>query len=134
ALRHDAIRGPRGPRGEFELVAIPAGGARAVRGRSTSVSALGLGLLAACALMMVSHAWAAAFGSVSGSVLDAQSRAVSGARVRLESMASGAVRTAQTNAQGRFDFANVELGTYRLSVAHEGFTPFSLPVPVESGY
>ncbi|MGH8180724.1 MAG: TonB-dependent receptor [Steroidobacteraceae bacterium] len=116
------------------MVAIPTSVARAARGRSSSLWVLGLGLLAACALLMAPRAGAAAFGSVSGSVLDAQSKAVSGARVRLESMASGAVRTAQTDAQGHFDFANVELGTYRLSVARKGFTPFTQPVTVESGY
>jgi hypothetical protein len=113
---------------------IPPGGARAARRRSSLLSALSLGLLAAYALLAPVPTWAAAFGSVSGTVQDAQSKAVSGARVRLESMASGVVQTLQTDAQGHFDFANVELGTYRLSVARKGFTPFTEPVTVESGY
>ena len=54
--------------------------------------------------------------------------------MRLESLASGAVQTAQTDAQGRFEFANVELGTYRLSVAHKGFNSFTEALTVESGY
>jgi hypothetical protein len=116
------------------LADLSAGGARAVRGRLSRLRALGLGLLAALALLAPPRTWAAAFGSVTGTVQDAQSKAVSGAHVRLESLASGAVRTVQTDRHGRFDFVNVELGTYRLSVVHRGFTPFTEPVTVESGY
>jgi hypothetical protein len=105
-----------------------------MRGRSSSLWALSLGLLAALALLAPARTWAAAFGSVSGAVEDAQSQAVSGARVRLQSLASGAVQTARTDEHGRFDFPNVELGTYRLSVSRPGFIDFAGPVTVESGY
>ena len=67
-------------------------------------------------------------------VADAQSKPVSGARVRLQSMASEAVLTERTDAQGRFAFPNVELGTYRLSVSRKGFVTSTQPVTVESGY
>ena len=126
--------GSLGPAGEFELAGNPAGGARAVRRHPSWLRALGLGLLAALALLESPPIWAAAFGSVTGTVLDAHSEAVSRARVRLESMASGAVQTVQTDANGHFDFPNVELGTYRLSVSRQGFIAVTEPVTVESGY
>jgi len=54
--------------------------------------------------------------------------------VLLQSTASDAVQTATTDEHGRFDFPNVALGTYRLSVSCKGFIPSTQPVTVESGY
>jgi hypothetical protein len=78
--------------------------------------------------------WAAAFGSVNGTVQDAQSKPISGARARLESTASDAILTVRSDAHGRFNFSNVELGNYRLSVSCKGFVTATQPVTVESGY
>ena len=91
-------------------------------------------LLFALVLLIPTHAWAAAFGSISGTVQDAQGKPVPGARVSLQSVASGATQIVRTDAHGRFDFPNVELGTYRLSVSRKGFTTATQPVTVESGY
>ncbi len=77
---------------------------------------------------------AAAFGSVRGTVRNAKAEALSGARVTLKSLASGAVLTVRTDARGRFDFPNVALGTYRLSVSRKGFLTSTEPVTIESGY
>jgi hypothetical protein len=85
-------------------------------------------------MIMPAYAWAAAFGSITGTVEDAQAKPVAGARVMLRSIASGAIRMEKTDAQGRFDFPNVELGTYRLSVSRKGFIASSQPVTIESGY
>ncbi len=52
----------------------------------------------------------------------------------LLSAASGAIRTVKTDARGLFEFPNVELGTYRLSVSRKGFLSSTEPVTVESGY
>jgi hypothetical protein len=91
-------------------------------------------LLFASIALVPAHGWAAAFGGIHGTVRDTQARAVSGARVALRSTVSGAVQTATTDARGRFDFANVALGTYRLSVTRNGFLASSQPVTVEPGY
>ena len=94
-------------------------------------------LLVAPGLLAPTHAWAAAFGSLSGTVQDARAEPVSGARVRLQSAASGAIRTVRTvgtDASGRFDFPNVALGVYRLSVSRRGFVTAIQPVTLESGY
>ena len=100
---------------------------------SWRIGAVGLALLAALLFAPV-RSQAAAFGSVSGTVQDAQSKPVVGASVRLESMASDAVLMVRTDARGHFNFANVELGTYRLSVLRKGFITSTQPVTVESGY
>ena len=101
---------------------------------SWRIGAIGLGLIAALLLFSPVRSRAAAFGSVTGTVQDAQSNAVPGACVRLKSTASDAVLMAMTDAQGRFNFPNVELGTYQLSVQRKGFITSRQPVTVESGY
>jgi hypothetical protein len=85
-------------------------------------------------LLAPAHVWASAFGSISGTVQDAQSKPVPGAHVTLQSLASGAVQTVKTDEEGRFDLPNVPVGTYQLFVAGEGFMTSTQPVTVESGY
>src|SRR5512146_207394 len=118
---------------ENSMPGISAGCARAARGRVAFFGAIGLGVSVLLLLAPV-RSWAAAFGSISGIVQDTASRAVSGARVSIQSTDSGAVRTARTDAHGRFDFPDVELGTYRLSVSRPGFITSTQPVTVESGH
>jgi hypothetical protein len=113
---------------------ISVGGAQAARVRVLGFGAIGVGLLAGLLLLAPVRSWAAAFGSVSGTVRDARAQAVSGARVSLKSLASGVVLTLRTDARGRFDFPNVALGTYRLTVSRKGFVTSTEPVTVESGY
>jgi Carboxypeptidase regulatory-like domain/TonB dependent receptor-like, beta-barrel len=79
-------------------------------------------------------AWGAGFGSIRGTVEDARSQPVPGAHVKLRSLASGALLTAKTDARGQFDFADVAIGTYRLTVSRQGFIPTTQPVTVETGY
>jgi hypothetical protein len=116
------------------LAAISTGGAPAARGRLSRPWAMGLALLASFLLLAPARGWAAAFGSISGTVQDAHDHAVAGARVRLLSSASGVTQTVKTDARGRFDFPNVELGTYRLSVSLQGYLSATRPVTIESGY
>ena len=103
-------------------------------GRAPTAHAALFALLFALILLVPTHAWAAAFGSISGLVQDANSKPVSGARVSIQSAASGAIRTVKTDVQGRFEFPNVAQGTYRLSVSRKGFRTSTQPVTVESGY
>ena len=95
---------------------------------------IALALLLSLVLLLPAQGWATAFGRISGIVQDARARAVPGAHVTLQSMASGAVRTVRTDRSGRFDFPNVPLGTYQLAVAAEGFVSFIEPVTIEPGY
>jgi hypothetical protein len=103
-------------------------------GRARTAHAGLVASLFALILFAPTHAWAAAFGGVRGTVRDAQSKAVPAAHVRLESLASGAVLRTMTDAHGRFDFPNVAIGTYRLSVTRQGFVISTQPVTVEAGY
>jgi hypothetical protein len=66
---------------------------------------------------------AAAFGmtSLSGSLTDPQGTVVAGATVHLLRPADQAHREAQTDPHGRFSFANVEPGEYRLIAECPGF-------------
>ncbi|HEV2441026.1 MAG TPA: carboxypeptidase-like regulatory domain-containing protein, partial [Steroidobacteraceae bacterium] len=116
------------------MTSLPAGRAGAARSPVPMCHAIALGLLAAVVILAPVRSWAAAFGSVSGTVQDAQFKPVSGAHVTLQSTASGAVQTVRTDNHGRFNFPNVPLGTYQLLVAAEGFIGSTQPVTVESGY
>ena len=129
----------RGPRGHVNLVrAMAARGSIRLKsrlvGRAPTAYAASLALLCALILLVPTHAWAAAFGSVSGVVQDAKAKPVPGARIELQSLASGAILRMKTDRRGRFDFPNVELGTYRLSASRNGFVTSTQPVTVESGY
>jgi hypothetical protein len=96
--------------------------------------AVGLGLLAVFLFLAPVRSWAAAFGSVSGIVKDADGKPVAGARVALRSGASGSLVTRRTDAHGRFEFPTVAIGSYLLTVSRSGFVPASQQVTVESGY
>jgi hypothetical protein len=103
-------------------------------GRAPRALAALFTLLFALTLLVPAHAWAAAFGSIAGTVKDAHGKPVAGARVALQSAASGAVITERTDARGRFDFPNVAIGSYTLTVSRSGFASASQPVAMESGY
>jgi TonB dependent receptor/Carboxypeptidase regulatory-like domain len=84
-------------------------------------------------LLLPARGWAAAYGSVSGIVRDNSDQPVAGAQVVLESAAHSVIRR-QTDSTGRFDFPNVAIGHYRLTISRDDFTSLSEPVTVESGY
>jgi carboxypeptidase family protein len=91
---------------------------------------------AVLALLMFLHpasAWAAAYGAVSGIVRDDSDRPVAGAKVVLES-AAHAIAERQTDVTGRFDFPNVAIGHYMLTISQRDFAAVSQPVTVEAGY
>jgi hypothetical protein len=59
--------------------------------------------------------------AVTGSINDATGAVVPNATVKATDVSTGAARTARSNSAGRFLFAQVNPGTYRISVAAEGF-------------
>ncbi|MGC2479334.1 MAG: carboxypeptidase-like regulatory domain-containing protein, partial [Candidatus Sulfotelmatobacter sp.] len=63
----------------------------------------------------------ASSGTVSGSVTDQSNAVVAGAAITLTDIATNISRTANSNATGRYFFADVTPGTYSLTVAKAGF-------------
>jgi hypothetical protein len=112
---------------------IPGSARRARRRPRADGIAAGGVLLALFLLFLPSRGWAAAYGSVSGIVRDGGERPVAGAKVVLES-ATHAITERQTDSTGRFDFPNVAIGHYLLSISQRGFGAVSQPVTVQAGY
>ncbi|MBI3679637.1 MAG: carboxypeptidase regulatory-like domain-containing protein, partial [Acidobacteria bacterium] len=82
--------------------------------------------IAACSLLILSHAAVTAFGqnwrgAISGAVNDSAGRPVDGAQVALVRLETGKRHTALTGAQGEFVFSQLAPGAYRLEAEREGF-------------
>jgi hypothetical protein len=107
--------------------------ARARRRRRTCLVPAGAAVLVLLVLLLPAPGWAAAYGSVSGIVRDNSEQPVAGAEVVLES-AAHAISRRRTDSTGRFDFPNVAIGHYRLTISRGDFTSLTEPVTVEAGY
>ncbi len=79
-----------------------------------------VGLLS-CSLISTAWAQSASSGTLSGQVTDPQGAVVAGAVVRITDKATGTARTNTTNDTGRYDFFNINPGTYDVIVARPGF-------------
>lgn len=84
---------------------------------STWSAAMLLMVLAIAALGQVTG------GRVSGSVVDASSATIPGASVTLRSKTTGQVLTTQTTDAGAYEFPNVPVGEYAITIANSGFSP-----------
>lgn len=65
--------------------------------------------------------------SVRGEVTDPKDAVISGAKVTLTSVETGATRTATTDENGRYQFLALPPGTYDLQVEHTGFRTAKFP-------
>ena len=63
-------------------------------------------------------------GSIQGSVQDASGSAVPGAEIRATQTETGAVRSANSGADGNYVLANLPIGPYRLEVSKPGFSTY----------
>ena len=77
-------------------------------------------ILAACAI----HAQLAGSGSIQGTVTDATGAVVSNAAVTLRNTSSGINHVTQTDGAGVFQFPNIEISTYSLTVVAAGFEKY----------
>src|SRR5262245_14805059 len=78
----------------------------------------------ACLVTLVPSAMfaqSAGTGTVAGTVTDPSGRAVVGATVTMSDITTNTARTATTNETGRYIFANVEPGTYNVTINATGF-------------
>ena len=67
------------------------------------------------------YAQAQTAGEITGQVLDESKAAISNAAVTTTNSATGAVRKAQTDSQGHYALTDLPVGTYSITVEHEGF-------------
>jgi TonB dependent receptor/Carboxypeptidase regulatory-like domain/TonB-dependent Receptor Plug Domain len=84
-------------------------------------------------LLLAAAATATIFGSVRGIIHDPQHRPVQGAMVMLKSKSSDWSKTANTDANGNFEFNAVPIGEYSVIVANPGFKQATQSVIVKSG-
>ena len=89
-------------------------------------------LLAICVFAAIPLA-ATVFGTVRGVTHDPDHRPVADAKVILSSVSSDYRQTEQTDSNGGFEFTAVPVGSYRVSVAKEGFAPMEDTILVTSG-
>src|SRR6202521_5386922 len=64
-------------------------------------------------------------GDIDGTVTDQSGAVLPGCALTLTNQATGAVRNTTSNAQGNFSFLNLEVGTYSISAAKQGFKALS---------
>jgi Carboxypeptidase regulatory-like domain len=81
-------------------------------------------LLIAFAILLPVSAWgqASVTGRVSGVIADPHSAVVPGATVKLNNSATGESRTLTSTGNGAYDFLNVPIGNYVLTVHKDGFS------------
>ena len=83
--------------------------------RSVSAAALGLALLGVTSLNAQVDT-----GSIVGTVTDQSEAVVSGAKVTLTNLGTGASLTTTTGADGIYKFSPVRVGNYKLDVTSQG--------------
>jgi hypothetical protein len=99
------------------------------RGCLTAVAVLGIALAAAPASAQI------LYGSIIGTVKDAQGGTVPGATVTVTNRETGLTLDGTTNAQGAYSFTNVLPGTYDVKVSLQGFREFvrsNVPVSISN--
>jgi hypothetical protein len=94
---------------------------------------VGAAVLLLFMFLLPARGWAAAYGNVSGIVRDDNDRPVAGAKVVLESAAHAVVER-QTDSMGRFDFPNMAIGQYMLTISQQDFDSIRRPVTMQAGY
>ncbi len=77
--------------------------------------------IAVCALVCAAVAYAQSAATLTGKVLDPDSKVVANAAVIVRSDATNDIRTTATDAVGRFSVTNLAPGTYTVEVAVPGF-------------
>jgi carboxypeptidase family protein/TonB-dependent receptor-like protein len=63
-------------------------------------------------------------GSISGEVRDEKQAVITGATINVRNIQTNEARTAQTNADGRYHFANMPVGAYEITVESTGFAKY----------
>src|ERR1700723_743937 len=96
------------------------------------------GIFAAFAIIFslgISGLWAQSAGhsgTVSGTVTDATGAIVPNAAITIENPVSGYSRTTKSDGAGQYQFTNLPLNPYHLTVSVTGFAPYTQDVDVRS--
>ena len=75
-------------------------------------------VLASCTPMFAQST----YGTIAGVVVDSSGAAIAGARVEAQNQGTGAARSVLTGADGRYEFLNLDAGTYTITVSAPNFT------------
>ena len=78
-------------------------------------------LLSSLLLILCASVCAQSTGSIEGQVIDERGAVVQGGQITARSLAIGVRRVTETDAAGRYQFAGLPLGDYRLEVQANGF-------------
>src|SRR5271154_4450 len=84
-------------------------------------------------LLTTSSALAQATGQVSGVVTDPTGAVVPAASVTLRNLDTNAIRTITANKDARYDFTNVQPGSYSVTATSTGFSSYTAKVIVTVG-
>jgi Carboxypeptidase regulatory-like domain/TonB dependent receptor len=94
-------------------------------GRGGVFSLVSLSFLAVLFSLLFSppaaHSQAQTAGEITGQVLDPSKAAIADATVTATNSATGAVRKVQTDSQGHYAITDLPVGTYSITVEHDGF-------------
>ena len=92
---------------------------------STNIRRIASAAVLTTLLAFTTPAFAHSFlGTIRGTIVDPQGQVVSAAAVIITDEATGAVRTLETDAEGRYDAPNLRPGTYRVEVVTTNFKKF----------
>ena len=72
-------------------------------------------------------------GDILGTVLDPSNAGVSGARVTVKNINTGAIRVVTTDQNGSYDVTQLDIGTYLITVEKAGFKEFTQQAIVRDG-
>ncbi len=73
-------------------------------------------------------------GTLEGQISDPSSGGVSGAEIGAHNLRNGVTRSARSSRDGSFHFSNLPVGEYSVSVAANGFAPFTAsPIRIDIG-
>jgi len=97
---------------------------RMIRGDRNLAAALVGAVLMFCAATPQAKAQAVAVAEVDGHVADPSGQAIVGATVKMTQTDKHVVRTATTDATGRYSMPNLAIGPYRLEVSAPGFKEY----------
>jgi hypothetical protein len=90
--------------------------------------------LGACLFLLSLSLYAQSnFATVEGKIEDASRHSISGARVEVQSLVTGALRATTTNESGLFEFASLPPARYSVKAEASGFSPLVREITVEVG-